>query len=120
MRFISGCLTHRRDYCVDCAYANENRNCRTLLLNEYNSRVANERQLLQDKINSAMTEAYNQIHQKEQRILDCIEADPRASYVTDMSVNVDIRVYGTTKFWKIKLRRFINQLVRKFQNSVAP
>ena len=116
------CLTHRRSYCYQCAYNARERNCKTIPLDEYNALVLREKQRMQNKIALAMTEAYNQIQQKEQRILDCIEADPRKSYVEEMSINVDIRVFGTKKFWKIN--KFLNEsaqkLKRNFNNSVGP
>ena len=91
---------------------------------EYNTLVLDQKQTMHNKIAEAMTEAYDQIHDKEQRILDCIEADPRKSYVEDMSMYVDIRVFGTEKFWKIKFMRFLNESAQKlkriFNNSVRP
>ena len=79
---------------------------------------------MHNKIAEAMTKAYDQILDKEQRLLDRIEADPRKSYVEDMSMYVDIRVFGTTKFWKIKFMRFLNESAQKlkriFNNSVGP
>lgn len=69
-----------------------------------------------------MTQAYNQIELKKQRIMDRIEADPRKSYVDDMSILVDIRVFGTIKFWSIKAKIFLNQSLQKlnrlFRNAV--
>ena len=95
-----------------------------MLLDEYHILVIRQKQILQNEVARAMTEAYHQIELKNQRILNCIEADPRNSFVQDMSINVDIRVYGTTKFWKLKSKQFINKatqkLKRSFTNSVQP
>ena len=54
--------------------------------------MAEQKQILDNEIAAATIEAYNQIELKKQRIMDRIEADPRKSYVEDMSIHVDIRV----------------------------
>ena len=82
-------------------------------LDEYNVLKVRQKQILDDKIAAAIIQAYNQIEFKKQRIMDRIEADPRKSFVEDMSIHVDIRVFGTTKFWGIKAKKFLNQSFQK-------
>ena len=91
-------------------------------LDEYNILKVRQKQILDDKIAAAMIQAYNQIELKKQRIMERIEADPRKSFVGDISIHVDICVFGRTKFWGIKAKNFLNQsfqnLDRLFRNAV--
>ena len=112
---FSVCLTHRRKNCYQCTYERCNFNCETILLDDYNVLMVRQKQILDTKIARATDEAYNQIELKKQRIMDRIEADPRKSYVDDMSIHVDIRVYGTTKFWIIEAKMFLNQSIQKLK-----
>ena len=117
---FSVCLTHRRNYCYQCTYESyvhdrRNQNCETIPLDRYNILMAEQKQILDNEIAAATIEAYNQIELKKQRIMDRIEADPRKSYVGDMSIHVDIRVYGTTKFWIIKAKMFLNQSIQELK-----
>lgn len=77
--------------------------------------MAEQKQMLDNEIAAATIEAYNQIELKKQRIMDRIETDPRKSYVEDMSIRVDIRVYGTTKFWIINAKMFLNESIQKLK-----
>ena len=77
--------------------------------------MVRQKQILDTKIARATDEAYDQIELKKQRIMDRIEADPRKSYVDDMSIYVDIRVFGTTKFWIIEAKMFLNQSIQKLK-----
>ena len=81
----SVCLTHRRKNCYQCTYERCNFNCETILLDDYNVLMVRQKQILDTKIARATDEAYDQIELKKQRIMDRIEADPRKSYVNDMS-----------------------------------
>ena len=77
--------------------------------------MVRQKHILDTKIARATDEAYDQIELKKQRVMDRIETDPRKSYVEDMSIRVDIRVYGKTKFWIIKAKMFLNQSIQKLK-----
>ena len=99
-------------------------NCETMTLDRYNVLMVEQKEMLDNQIAEATYEAYNQIELKKQRIMDRIEADPRKSYVEDMSIYIDVPVFGTTKFWMIKAKMFLNQSMQKlkkfFTNTIWP